>query len=199
MAKRSTSADINRPIAVTVTGAGGAGGVNTSPLPGVDIHVAGRNVHRKGNVILLFSGDGDNLTEFAFSSDGLDLALAAASDGDVVQLPAGTIGGDHIVPEGVEVVGRGRENTVLSGQITLGDGSVLRDLSVTRSADQAGDLIGVVAPASGMAYVVGCNLQVENATGDGFACYGNLTHLTLRWCAVSAQSAGADGNPFGRP
>ena len=133
---------------------------------------------------------------YAFTSAGLDLALAAAVSGDVILLPAGTIDGDHTVPAGVEVVGRGRENTVLSGQITLGDGAVLRNLSVTRTASQAGDLIGVVAPASGMAYVVGCDIQVENATGDGFACYGDLENLTLRWCSVTAQSGGVDDNPF---
>lgn len=196
--KRHTSADINQPINNTVTaiGRGAGGAADTPPLGGVDIHVIGRAVHRKGNVILLFSGDGGNLTEYAFSSIGLDLALAAAASGDVVLLPAGTIPGDHTVPAGVEVVGRGRENTVLSGQITLGDGALLRDLSVMRVADQAEDLIGIVAPASGMAYVIGCNLAANNATGYGFACYGDLQYLTLRWCKVSAQSAGTDGNPF---
>ena len=179
--------------AVALTGLGASG-----PVAGVDIAVEGRVVNRKGNVVLLFSGAGANLMEFAFSSAGLDLALAAAATGDVVLLPAGTIAGDHTVDAGVEVIGRGRAGTILNGKMTLGNGALLRDLSVTRSAAQAGDLIGVVAPVSGMAYVIGCDLVVNNATGDGFALYGDLAHMTARWCSLNAQSAGVDSNPFKR-
>jgi len=96
------------------------------------------------------------------------------------------------------VIGRGRAGTILNGKMTLGNGALLRDLSVTRSAAQAGDLIGVVAPVSGMAYVIGCDLVVNNATGDGFALYGDLAHMTARWCSLNAQSAGVDSNPFKR-
>jgi len=159
---------------------------------GVDAGLMGPALHK----ILVFHADGSAVEAFEATSAGLDAALAAAVSGDVIQAVVGTIAGDHTVGAGVEVVGRGRENSIFSGQITLSDGAVLRELSVVRSAAQAGDLIGVVAPASGMAYVVGCDLMVNNATGDGFACYGDLTHLTLRWCSVSAQSAGADSNPF---
>jgi len=160
--------------------------------------ILGDNIERTtlDGLIKLHSAGDAVMGVFAPTSAGFDLALAAAVDGDVVLLPAGTIDGDHTVGAGVEVCGRGRENTVLSGQVTLGDGAVLRGLSVLRAADQAGDLIGVVAPASGMAYVIGCDLRVENATGDGYAAWGNLGNLTLRWCSVSAQSAGVDGNPF---
>ena len=162
---------------------------------GVDAGLMGPALHK----IILFHGDGSPVDVFDADSAGLDLALAAAATGDVVLLPAGTIAGNHTVGAGVEVCGRGRQNTILSGQITLADGAVLRDLSVVRAASQAGDLIGVVAPASGMAYVVGCDLVVNNATGDGFACYGALEYLTLRWCAVTAQSGGVDSDPFAPP
>jgi hypothetical protein len=160
---------------------------------GVEGGLTGPALH----MIILFHSDGSPVDVFDADSAGLDLALAAATDGDVVLLPAGEIDGDHTVGAGVEVVGRGRQNTILSGQITLGNGAVLRDLSVTRTASQAGDLIGVVAPASGMAYVIGCDLEVNNATGDGFAVQVGDGDIACRWSLLSAQSAGVDSNPIG--
>jgi hypothetical protein len=199
----STIQDVRR-----VVGAGaetrvllGATGI-ANPVPGADISINGWTISRAGNRVLLFGGDGAPVAEYLGDASGmaaaLTAALAAATTGDVIQCPAGTIAGDHTVGAGVEVVGRGRANTILSGQITLGDGAVLRDLAVTRTASQAGDLIGIVAPASGMAYVIGCDIAVNNATGDGFPVQLQDGDIALRWCSLSAQSGGVDADPFGR-
>jgi len=87
--------------------------------PDIDLvpTTAGVQVGRGGDTIILFDSAGAPLAEFAFTSAGFDLALAAATAGDVIQFPAGTLPGDHTIPADVTVLGFGW-NTILSGAIT---------------------------------------------------------------------------------
>ena len=170
--------------------------------------ILGDNIERTtlDGLVQIHSAGGAVMGVFAPTSAGIDLALAAAVDGDVVQVPAGTMPGDHTIGAGVEVVGRGRENTVLSGQITLGDGAMLRNLSVARTASNSGELVAVLGPASGTAYVFNCTLSALQAgstsnvgtySGHGYAIKeqtgGSVVHA---YCDLQGQASGIDCNPL---
>lgn len=122
--------------------------------------------------ILLFSSGG--VSEYDADAAGLTSALAAASSGDTVWLPPGTYAADYTIPAGVTVVGMSREDVIIDGQVTLGDGSVLENLSVVRSVSDANDVYGVLAPNGGHGYLYGCMISVENAGAGGG--YGIRVH-----------------------
>lgn len=84
---------------------------------GPDIDLVGNRIGRGGDTILLFDSSGAPVAEFAMSAAGFTAALAAATSGDVIVLPAGTIAGNHTIPAGVTVWGFGW-NTILTGTIT---------------------------------------------------------------------------------
>ncbi len=167
-------------------------------LAGVDIHVDGNTVNRAGNRILLKKASDAVMAEYAHSGAGLTAALAAMVDGDVCELPVGTItGGPWTVSAGT-VRGVSREGSVLDGQVNLSDETALAMLTVDRDEDDAGDIIAVQGPATGTAYIHDCNFTANNATGDGFAISaqsgGDVEVHGV--CKLSAQSAGADSNPI---
>lgn len=79
---------------------------------------------------------------YSVDSGGLTSALAAASSGDMIILPASTIAGNHTIPADIEVIGVGY-NSVLSGDII--NNGVMSNLSLTgTSYDGNGRLIGVM-------------------------------------------------------
>ena len=166
------------------------------PTAGPDIRVSGYQVQRAGAGVLLFSGSGLVLAEYAADATGLAAALAAMSSGDIVGDWVGTITGDFTIPAGGTLRGRGWASKI-NGQITLGAGAIVQTLDNTHSGDVAGNIIAIVPPESGMAYVIGCRVAGNNATGDGYAVYGNNENVTFLWSRLSAQSAGADSTPFG--
>jgi hypothetical protein len=92
--------------------------------------------------ILLYRATYKEIMEYSVTNAGLSAALASASSGDVVWIPAGTISGDHTVPSGVEVVGAGPENTKLSGTIT--NNGILSFIQVTGTLNNSGTLRWVV-------------------------------------------------------
>jgi len=167
----------------------GEGGVGDA---GADIRISGRSIQRAGAGVLLFSGSGALLAEYA----AITAALAASAVGDLIEPAVGVYNESFTVPAGRTLRGRGWA-TIIDGQIALGDGAIVQNLDNTHTGDAAGDIVAIVPPASGMAYVIGCRVAGNNATGAGYAAYGDLTTLTFRWCAVSAQSAGVDSQPFG--
>lgn len=124
--------------------------------------------------ILVLQADGSDPASFPADASGFDSASAAAAAGDVVYLPPGTISGDHTLTAGVEYVGAGRQNSVLTGQITAADGAVLRSLTILRAAVSSDALIGVLMAADGeQARVYDCNITIDNAgSGDAFAVEG---------------------------
>jgi hypothetical protein len=89
--------------------------------PGIDITADA--VGLGGDTILLYDSGGNPVAEYAMSDAGFTTALAAATSGDVVVLPAGTISGDHTIPNGITVWGFGW-NTILSG-ITTNNGVLM--------------------------------------------------------------------------
>jgi hypothetical protein len=119
-----------------------------------------------------------------------DTALLAASAGDMLRLPSGTITGNHTITPGVEVLG-GR-NTLLTGAWTGASGATLRDVRVSIAADSALSY-GLAGPAAGTFYVYGCTVEVSN-TGDAAAIYSNLAGRVEAYdCTLSALSTTGNG------
>lgn len=122
------------------------------------------------HAIWLLDSGGAAIKDYSADSNGFSSALADATSGDIIWIPAGTIGGNHTLAAGVKGVGASRYATILSGQITLGADSCLENLSVVRSVDSASTQKGVVIGAAGTAYMSGCEISVTNAgAGDAYA------------------------------
>lgn len=141
--------------------------------PGIDI-TGGDTVGIGGDSILLYTGDAP-AEEFAATDAGLTAALAAATAGDVVELPAVTItGGPWTVANGT-LRGHSRFGSVLDGQVTLSDGTEMENLTIRRTANDSTTIYGVVCPvAPGAACVTNCTIRVvQNGAGDG---YGILSY-----------------------
>lgn len=101
---------------------------------------------------------------------GFAAAIGAAASGDVIRVPNGTITGNHSIPAGVTVAGFGREGSIFSGQITMGDGAALIDAGVVRSVTSGAAEYGVIGPGSGAAYLRNCRISVSQAgAGQGYA------------------------------
>ena len=107
---------------------------------GADIRITGEEVSRAGTGVLLFSGSGALLAEYARTLAGLQAALAAASSGDVVELPEGTITGWVNVPTGVTLRGRGWDS-IISGNLYQQASSRAEHLQVHATASGADDQV----------------------------------------------------------
>jgi hypothetical protein len=162
---------------------------------GADIRVSGYTIARKGTGILLFDGSGGVLTEYSADATGIAAAIAAASAGDVIQIPARTITADVSVPAGVALVGRGW-NSVIDGVLTLANGASAAHLKVYQLDDSVDDIIGVVGPASGTAVIRDIQVSLSQ-TGSG-AALGLLSNGgTLRAYECEVWVTTAYGNAWG--
>jgi hypothetical protein len=168
--------ELERRINQTPTGAV-AGGVlvvpssaSIPPTAGADIRVSGYRVDRAGNGVLLFSGSGALLTEYAYTEAGLAAAFAAAAAGDVVDLPAGTLTATLTVPAGVTLRGMGAA-TVIAGAVTLK--GRLKACRVTRTANSGDVLAGIVAGSVGDVGIIDDDVivDVQNSGGPAYAVY----------------------------
>ena len=167
--------DMERRINQTPSGTG-AGGVlvvpNSASIPptaGPDIRVSGYQVSRAGAGVLLFSGAGALLAEYAADATGLAAALAAMAAGDVVRWYAGTITGDFTIPPGCTLEGIGPDS-IIAGLVTGGADSRFRTAAVVRTANQVGILAGVTVGATGTFYV-DADVNVQNSGGPAYAVY----------------------------
>lgn len=165
--------------------------------PGIDITGTSPNqtVGIGGDTILLYDSGGSPVAEFAATDAGLDLASAAATAGDVVWLPAATITGDHALTAGVHYIGVSRYASILTGQITMGAGTTLECVTVSRTANDANALVGVLGPASEVAMLRDCDVScVQSGSGAAYAVSveggGDLECWT---CALYGESTGGIG------
>jgi len=146
--------------------------------PGLDI--ARAKVGLGGDTILHYDSGGNPVAEKPATAAGFDSLLAFAASGDVIWLPARTIGGDHSITAGVKIVGMSRYATILSGQITGGASSSIENLSITRAADSADTIKGAVNPSSGTFYINGCNIVITQAgSGDARAISAETNSTTV--------------------
>jgi len=169
------------------------GGLPINVSEGPDIDIVGQAIGRGGDTILLFDSSGNPVAEYVLTSAGLTAALAAATAGDIITLPACTIAGDHTIPATVHVVGLARFGVILTGQVTGGTGASLENCCITRTANDANVLYGVVAPATGTFYLSHVNVLVTQAgAGNAAAIYSNAGGDVEAWnCSLRAPAGGA--------
>jgi hypothetical protein len=130
--------------------------------PGVDI--VGSKVGIGGDSILVYHADGSPASEYPATDAGLDSATAAVTSGDIVVTPSCTFVADHTLGACVYVL----IASTFTGQVTLVDGTLADWIHVTRTANDANDLIGVSAPASGAVTLYQPNITVTQS-GAGLA------------------------------
>jgi len=101
---------------------------------------------------------------------GLSDAISAAASGDVIFFPNVTIAGNITVPDGVSIVGISREQSILDGQVTIGDDSSIENMSIITSGSTAGTIKGIASVASKTFYVYDCNIEItQNGPGSAYA------------------------------
>lgn len=210
--------DMERRINQTPTGAG-AGGVlivpssaSIPPTAGADIRVSGYQVSRAGAGVLLFSGSGALLEEYAATEAGIIAAFAASASGDGVEVPNGTItlAATLAVPAGRILRGRSWAS-IIGGYVTLGVGSTAQNFKVYQSVNTANDIVGISGPgAAGECYVNDVFVELINAgagkalgllaTGTGKLIWSGSTRVRVsggagsRWAAAAADSSTIEGN-----
>jgi hypothetical protein len=176
------------------SGGGGGPTITVSEGPGIDIVVVATNnqIGLGGDTILLYKANGNPVAEYAATDAGLTAALAATVAGDIVIIPACTIAGDHTIPTGVRVVGLARFGSILTGQVTGGSGASLENCSITRTANDANVLYGVVAQAAGTFYLSRVHVSVTQAgVGNAAAIYSNAGGDVEAWnCSLLAPVGG---------
>lgn len=136
--------------------------------PGIDL--VDIQVGLGGDTILLYNQDQMPVEEWAPTSAGLDAALASAVANDIIFLQAFEIDGNHTIPAGVILIGQAKYGSILTGQITLSEGSVIENLSIIRTFADANDIRAVLAPASGIAYMRDiCVTVTQGGSGNIYA------------------------------
>lgn len=145
--------------------------------------------------IWLIYGDGTIPSDYPVTSAGFESALNAASSGDIIRVFAATISGDFIVPAGVAVVGDG-EKTVFTGRLNLKSNSVLSNVSVTRTANSADDLIAIAGPATdgNTAYLFNVDASaVQSGAGDAVGLLVQDGDVVSQVCTFTGTSTSGSG------
>lgn len=180
------------------------------PAAGADIRVSGYRVSRAGAGVLLYSGSGALLREYAADAMGLAIALAQAASGDIVEIPAGTITGNFTIPAGVTLKGIGW-NSVIGGYVTLGVGTTIANCKVYQSVNTANDIVGISGPgAAGECYVRDVFVElIQAGAGKALGLLGNGTGRLIwsgstrvrvnggtgsRWAVSAADGSTIEGN-----
>lgn len=122
------------------------------------------------NRILRFSTARIEIVQYPGTAAGMTNAIAHAETDDVYWMPNRTITGDYTLPANTDWIGIHRHRARLTGQITLGAECAIINLRVIRTADDANDLKGVLAPSSGAGYIIDCRISVtQSGAGDAYA------------------------------
>lgn len=144
-----------------------------------DVTPPPQNPSQALNSITLYDVSENRIYEYPATFDGATLAVTAAADGDIIHAPACEIVGDLVVPDGVAFVGTSRQQTVIDGEVTLGDGSSLEWLTIDRTANDATTIKGVVVGAGDQGIIINCAILLDQqGSGD------------VR--GVSSEASGAD-------
>jgi hypothetical protein len=163
--------------------------------PGIDVTGSNR-VGIGYDSILLADNTADTAArEYTADASGMTLALAAATSGDVLFLPARSISGNYTITAGVSVVGYSRYATKLTGQITMAASATVENLTIVRTANDASTYKAVINQASGTSYIHSCDIKVEQS-GSGAAYAISLDgagSLELWQCYVYGNSGSGNG------
>lgn len=147
--------------------------------------------------IIRYDAGGEHIEFYDATEDGMNEANSDAASGDVLQIPARTIPGNHSITAGVSVVGVSRFGSIFSGQLTLGAGSYLENLSVTRTSNAGNDLICVVGPGSGTAELNHVHASATNSgAGNAYGLSATGGGDVKTWGCYLYGSSGS-GNGYG--
>jgi hypothetical protein len=135
--------------------------------------------------------------ESSFSS--LQEALDAASEGDEVQVCAGTYSGTFVAPVAVSLVGAGRELTTLDGGdagtvLTVPPGSHLIGLTLTQGQAEIGG--GLLLTEAGELVVEDCALTLNTALKGGGAAIPPGSTVSFPGTLVQINTAREGGGIF---
>lgn len=138
--------------------------------------------------------NGGTVEYFPVTQQGLTDAVAAALAGGVaymIWIPTATLGGDHTVPASGGLVSMGNR-TILTGKITGGgNNSYLRGMTVSRTASDGNDLIGVQAPTSGTMVLNECTiLTTQSGAGNSYAVQGAAGNIDAWNSDLDGQASG---------
>jgi hypothetical protein len=143
--------------------------ISVSEGPGIDI-TGGNRIGVGHDSILLVDAGTTSAREYPANNAGFTDANSAAASGDVILIPTCTITGNHTIAADVSVVGYSRYASKFSGQITMGSGSTMENLTITRTDDSASTIKGIINPSSGTAYVHSCDVKADQSgSGDAYA------------------------------
>ena len=153
--------------------------------PGIDL--VGTVIGLGLDSILISHANGDPASEYATIS----AACAAASAGDIIFIAKpGTFAEGVSVPANVGLVGLGRDKTKITGQVTLGDGALLYNLSVD-VAGTTGDVYGIVGPGYGQtAYCINVKSYAYATTGTAAGLYVSGGKVEAFMCDFEGESLG---------
>src|SRR5512139_1875432 len=101
----------------------------------------------------------------------LATALAGCSSGEFVTIfgPC-TLAGDFNIPEGAVLRAHEKYQTTIQGTITLGNGSRIKYLNITETANDAIAHYGVLNSQSGTSYIDECQVTVtQSGAGNAYA------------------------------
>lgn len=148
------------------------------------------------NAIVLHDLDAGTLVRYAASDAGLDSASAAAAAGDTIYLPAVTLTQDHILKGGVTYLGQYLKSVTFTGKITLETDARLYNATVTRTANDANELVAIQGPASGGAVVDYCIVwAIQDGAGNAYAINLESTSgiVYVPRASLVARSQGGNG------
>lgn len=117
--------------------------------------------------ILVLHRDGAAVQYFPVTVAGMTAAVAAARTNDVIWVPSASLAWSGTIPASVGVSSMGHQTT-FTGAITLSDDAHLEHIDVNVQSSSAGQVSGVIGPATGGAHILDCSIQARN-TGAGGA------------------------------
>jgi carbonic anhydrase/acetyltransferase-like protein (isoleucine patch superfamily) len=162
-----------------------------------DVTPPSQNPSQALNSITLYDVSENRIYEYSANIDGSDLAVAAAADGDIIHAPACTIDGDVSIPAGVAFVGTSRQQTVINGQVTLGDGASFEWCAIERTANDAITLKGIVVGAGDQGVVINCAILLDQqGSGDvrGISSEANGADVQVRNSYIQPAAASGTAN-----
>lgn len=116
----------------------------------------------------------------------LEKTIAAAVKGDVIFFDAGTYEQDLTVPAGVTFLGEDTTSTILTGHITLNEGSTLKNFThewaCPASPRTAMDVVGSNVTLDGV-QLKGSMKKADNTNAEALVTYMSIANFTVKNCA----------------
>lgn len=142
--------------------------------------IRGSGISENLNLIIRMPSGGEQSVHYAKTYAGLVSALASASSGDMIWIPACSITNTSgiTVPAGVSLVGMSRAETILNMPVTLNNGANLENLAVINSG-------GIAVTCNGEAGIYSCYIL-----GSTYAIWANQDIVYVEGGWIIGQTGG---------